>query len=125
MRKPIVLYSYHVDEERFIQNSNLVLEREIVNIESRNERELIFAVSTTFTPKIRVAIASKPGQVYYNRDADEYRVWFYSPDRDAAISAVGNYILDHVSAEIRTHASFIERLQKERFNAVKLLESIP
>lgn len=124
MRK-IVLYSYNIDEERFSCTSNLVLEREIINIESRDEHELIFAVSTIPSSKIRVSIASKPGQVYYNKDSGTYRVWFDTADRDAAIEAVGNYILDHVADEIKYHSSFIQKLNDERLMAIKLLENLP
>lgn len=124
MRK-IVLYTYHIDEERFSQTSNLMLEREIANLESRNERELIFAVSTIPNVHTRIAIASRPGLVYHDRDSATYRVWFDSPNRDKAIEAIGNYILDRVAPEIRTHQSFIKRLQNERARALKLLEKLP
>lgn len=124
MRK-IVLYTYHVDEERFSQTSNLMLEREIINLEGRNEHELIFAVGTLPTMCTRISVASKPGLVYYDQDSASYRVWFDSPDRDKAIEAIGNYILDRVAPEIRTHQSFIKRLQKEQASAKKLLEKVP
>ena len=124
MRK-IVLYTYHVDEERFSQMSNLMLEREIVNLEGRNERELIFAIGTLPNMRTRISIASRPGLVYHDRDSASYRVWFDSPDRDKAIEAIGNYILDRVAPEIRTHQSFIKRLQKEQASAMKLLEKVP
>ena len=124
MRK-IVLYTYHVDEERFSQTSNLMLEREVINLESRNERELIFAVGTLPSMHTRISIASRPGLVYYDQDSASYRVWFDSPDRDKAIEAIGNYILDRVAPEIRTHQSFIKRLQNERARALMLLENLP
>lgn len=124
MRK-IVLYTYNVDEERFSQTSNLMLEREVVNLEGRNERELIFAISTLPNIRTRISIASRPGLVYYDRDSGSYRVWFDFPDRDKAIEAIGNYILDRVAPEIRTHQSFIERLQDELASARKLLEKLP
>ena len=124
MRK-IVLYTYHVDEERFSQTSNLMLEREINNLEGRNERELIFAISTLPNMRTRISIASRPGLVYHDRDSSSYRVWFDSPNRDKAIEAIGNYILDRVAPEIRTHQSFIKRLQKEQASAIKLLEKVP
>ena len=124
MRK-IVLYTYHIDEERFSQTSNLYLERETVDIESRNEYELIFAVSNSNMRQTRIAIAAKPGKVFHDYDSATYRVWFDAPDRDKAIEAIGNYILDHVASEIRTHESFIKRLNTERQQAIKLLESLP
>lgn len=124
MRK-IVLYTYHIDEERFSQTSNLILERETVDIEGRNEHELIFAVSNNNMRQTRIAISIKPGKVFHDYDSRTYRVWFDSPDRDKAIEAIGNYILDHVASEIRTHESFIKRLDEERQQAIKLLESIP
>ena len=124
MRK-IVLYTYNVDEERFSQRLNLQIEREIVNIESYNEKELIFAVNTLPTDHARVAIASRSGKVYYDRNSETYRVWFDAPDRDRAIEAIGNYILDRVAPEIRNHKSFIERLQYERDSARKLLDKLP
>ena len=124
MRK-IVLYTYHIDEERFSQTSNLNLERETVDIESRNESELIFAVQNKHMRQVRIAIAAKPGKVFHDCDDRVYRVWFDSPDRDKAIEAIGNYILDHVASEIRTHESFIKRLDAERQQAIKLLESLP
>ena len=124
MRK-IVLYTYHIDEKRFSQTSNLYLEHETVDIESRNEHELIFAVSNNNMRQTRIAIAAKPGKVFHDFDDGVYRVWFDSPNRDKAIEAIGNYILDHVASEIRTHESFIKRLDAERQQAIKLLESIP
>lgn len=124
MRK-IVLYIYHVDEERFSQTSNLMLEREIINLEGRNERELIFAVGTLPNMHTRISIASRPGLVYHDRDSASYRVWFDEPDRNKAIEAIGNYILDRVSPEIRTHESFIKRLQNEQARARKLLDKLP
>ena len=124
MRK-IVLYTYYINEERFNQTSNLRLERETVNIESRNEHELIFAISNQQMSHVRIPVASIPGKVYYDHNTSTYRVWFDSPDRDKAIEAIGNYILDRVSPEIRTHQSFIKRLQTERASAMKLLEQIP
>lgn len=126
MRK-IVLYTYHIDEERFSQTSNLNLERETVDIESRNEHELIFAVSNNNNNmrQTRIAIAAKPGKVFHDYDSATYKVWFDVPDRDKAIEAIGNYILDHVASEIRTHESFIKRLNAERQQAIKLLESLP
>lgn len=123
MRK-IVLYTYNVNEERFSQTSNLILEREIVNLESRNERELIFAVGTLPNMRTRISVASRPGLVYHDRDSASYRVWFDSPDRDKAIEAIGNYILDRIAPEIRTHQSFIKRLQNEQQQAINLLESV-
>ena len=120
----IVLYTYHIDEERFSQNSDLILEREISNFESRNEKELIFAVGTLPTMHIRIAIASKQGEVYYDQHKHLYRVWFYEHNKDKAIEAIGNYILDRVAPEIRTHRSFIKRLENERISAIKLLENL-
>ena len=126
MIRTIVLYTYYIDEERLSQTSNLRLERETVNIESRNEHELIFAVPISQQMnKTRIPIASKPGKVYYNHDANEYRVWFDTADRDKAIEAIGNYILDRVAPEIRTHQSFIKRLQNEQASAIKLLKNLP
>ena len=124
MRK-IVLYTYHLDEERFSQTSNLMLEREVVNLECRNEHELIFAISTLSNIRTRISVASRPGLVYYDRDSASYRVWFDSPDRDKAIEAIGNYILDRVTPEIRRHQSFIKRLQNEQASAIKILEKLP
>ncbi len=124
MRK-IFLYTYHIDEERFSQTSNLMLERETVNIEGRNEHELIFAIGNSHMHQIRIAVASGPGKVYYDSNSATYRVWFDGPDRDKAIEAIGNYILDRVAPEIRNHKSFIERLEKERARAFSLLEKIP
>lgn len=126
MIRTIVLYTYYIDEERLSQTSNLRLERETVNIESRNEHELIFAIPVSQQMnKTRIPIASKPGKVYYNHDANEYRVWFDTADRDKAIEAIGNYILDRVAREIRTHESFIKRLENERTSATQLLEKLP
>ena len=65
-----------------------------------------------------------PGTVYYDRDANTYRVWFDSPDREKALESIGDYILDHVSSEIRTHESFINRLEKEKQQAINLLNSV-
>lgn len=124
MRK-IVLYTYHIDEERFSQTSNLMLERATINLEHRNEHELIFAIGSDHARQIRIAIAAKPGEVYYDRDSSTYRVWFDEPDRNKAIEAIGNYILDRVSPEIRTHESFIKRLQNEQTRARKLLDKLP
>ena len=124
MRK-IVLYSYHIDEERLSCTRNLMLERELINIESRDEHELIFAINSTPASKTRLAISSKPGQVYYNKNNNTYRVWFDSENRDQAIAAIGNYILDHVASEIKYHSSFISKLNEERLNAIKLLEQLP
>ncbi len=121
MRK-IVVYTYHIDEKRFDQSNDLILERDTINIESRHEHELIFAVSNQAYKRSRVAIASKPGAVYYDHHANTYRVWFNSPDRDKAIEAIGGYILDHIASEIRTHRSFVDRLRKEQ--AINSLESI-
>ena len=123
--RSIVLYTYHIDEQRFSQTMNLRLERELVNIESRNEHELIFAINDRPERRNRIAIASKPGKVYYDKDSETYRVWFDTQDRDKAIEAIGNYILDNVAAEIRTHESFIRRLNNEKESAIKLLESLP
>lgn len=127
MRK-IALYTYNIDEERFSHTSNLVLEQGAGNVASHNEHELIFAISTLPNTHMRIAIASRPGLVYYDRNSASYRVWFDAPDRvwfdapnrDKAIEAIGNYILDRIAPEIRTHKSFIERLQNER--AISLLE---
>lgn len=124
MRK-IVLYSYHSDEQRFSQTNNLVLEREVVGIETYKEHEITFAINTLPVPRIRVTVASKPGEVYYDNAQHIYRVWFDNADRDKAIEAIGNYILDQVAIEIRTHESFIKRLQKEQANASELLKKIP
>ncbi len=124
MRK-IVLYTYRSDEERFSQTSNLMLEHDAINRENRNKQELIFAVSTLPNTPTRIPIASRPGLVYYDQNSAAYRVWFDSPDRDKAIGAIGNYILDRISPEIRTHKSFIERLQIEQASAAKILELLP
>ena len=121
----IVLYTYYVDEERFSQTTNLMLERETVDIESRYEHELIFAVSTVGMRKTRIAIASRPGKVYYDENKHAYLVWFDDVNRDKAIEAIGNYILDRVAPEIRTHQSFIKRLQHEQAIATVLLGKIP
>lgn len=120
--RTIVLYNYYVDEQRMDQNFDLVLERNYINLGSRNEHELIYAVSNKLDRKARYGIASKPGVVYHDHDANIYRVWFDVPNRDKAIEAIGNYILDHVSSEIKSHKSFIERLEKEKKAAIKLLD---
>lgn len=122
--KKIVVYTYYIDEERFEQLNDLILERNIVNLETRNERELVFAISIQGTHNTRIAIAAKPGEVYYNRDNNCYRVWFYLPDRDGAIEAIGNYILDRISPEIKHHRSFIDRLRDETIKALNLLDSL-
>ena len=121
----VVLYTYNIDEERFSQTSHVMLEREIKDIESVNEHELVFVVGTLPNAHMRISVAPKPGKVYYDRNSASYRVWFYSQDRDKAIEAIGNYILDRVAPEIRTHQSFIERLQNERASAMKLLDKLP
>lgn len=124
MRK-IVLYTYHIDEERFSQTSNLMLEQEAVNLENYNDRGLIFAVSAIPDVHIRIPIASHPGLVYYDRNSATYRVWFDAPDRDKAIEAIGTYILVRIAPEIRTHQSFIKRLQNERADIIESLENLP
>lgn len=117
----IYVYTYNSDEQRFSHNGHMRLEREIINIESRNEHELVYAVNKHLDTPIRIALASKSGKVYFDKASQTYRVWFYTPDRDAAIAAIGNYILDNISETIRTHQSFIDRLTKERDNAIDIL----
>ena len=95
-----------------------------MGLESRNEHELIFAINTKPTPKMRFAVSSNPGQVYYDPDSSTYRVWFDGYEKDKAIEAIGNYILDRVAPEIRNHVSFIKRLQDEQDQAMKLLEQV-
>lgn len=125
MRK-IVLYTYNIDERRFSQTSNLMIEREVVNIESRDEHELIFAVGTVSgMHACRIPIASRPGMVYFDKSSSTYRVWFDEPNKDAALEAIGNHILDQVAPAIRTHRSFIKRLQEEKESAMELLNKVP
>mgnify|MGYP006872996632 CR=1 FL=1 len=110
----IVLYAYHVDEERLSQTLDMTIERDIVNIESRNEHELIYAIPIHGNRNTRLAIASRPGKVYFDQDATCYRVWFDTPDKDKAIEEIGNYILDRIHPEIKYHESFIKRLEDEK-----------
>ena len=122
--RTIVLYIYHIYEQRLSQISDLKLEPDLVDTENYNNYELIFAINDKGGMSSRIAIPSKPGVAYYDHYTYTYRVWFDTPDRDKAIEAIGNYILDHVASEIKTHRSFINRLKKEQAQAIELLESI-
>lgn len=124
MRK-ICLYTYNIDEPRFSQTNNLMLERRFVE-----DQEQVFAFSTGVKDdtnrlrSYRVAISSNPGEVYYDIDAGSYRVWFDAPDYDKAVEIISNYILDRIDIEIRTHQSFIDRLNRDRDLASELFENI-
>lgn len=118
----IMLYTYHIFNQCLSQTANLHLERDLDDVESRNEHELIFAVHTNPAINIRLAIASKPGVVYHDQDSETYRVWFDEPNRDKAIEAIGNYILDTISDEIKFHKSFIKRINEDKDRASKLLD---
>jgi len=123
--KKIHLYSYYVNEENFKYDNDTLLERDTLNMESSNKREVTFAVKLHPQTHARIPISSKAGEVFYNSDTETYRVWFYEPNRNKAIEAIGNYILDRVPPVIRQHESFIARLENERLQAIKLLEDLP
>ena len=73
----------------------------------------------------RIEISEWPGEVFEDQYKNSLVVWFHEVNRDKAIEVIGNYILDSVGTEIRTHESFIKRLQKDRAKAYELLKSLP
>jgi hypothetical protein len=74
--------------------------------------------------KFRTEIAEKSEEIFEDTDKRTLTVWLHEIDKDKAIEIIGNYILDRVGTEIKTHKSFINRLLKDQSNAEKLLESI-
>ena len=122
--KPIkVVYIYDRDLGTLTQVHGCQYDRIIYRQYTSKETIHYFAVNPG-TP-FRIEIAEKSEQVFEDRHKNSLVVWLNESDRDKAIEIIGNYILDRVGSEIRTHESFIRRLQKDRAKACKLLESLP
>ena len=119
--KKIHLYSYCVNENDFKHDDSL-LERTTVNFESKNEKELTFAVKLHPKTHTRTPIAPKSEDVYYDEDTKTYRVWFYEPDVDKAIEVIGNYILDRVESMVGQHKRHIAQLEDEGRKATEFLK---
>lgn len=120
-KRKIALYIYDSDTKEFKSYTvGMTLERQIIDMESRNEHERVYAVNAS--KKIRFEIADRPDEVFHNHDNHTYSVWYDKPDYYRAIDAIGNYILDHIAPVIRDSKSFLERLQEKKLAAIKLLE---
>jgi len=75
--------------------------------------------------KFRVEIAKKSEEVYADPYKNALIVWLHEINRDKAIEIIGNYILDQIGEEIRTHRSFLDRLHEDLKKASNLIESLP
>jgi hypothetical protein len=122
MKKVKSLYIYDTTNGTLMQFFDLNYERIIFSKDTKDEEEHIYASDPI--KKRRVEIDEKPGKIFNKKDSHYYVVWLTSPDRNKAIEIIGNYILDSIGVEIRTHESFINRLKKERSLAYKLLKHL-
>ena len=120
--RKIVLYVYDSDIQQLDMIRDLTIERQILDIESRNERERVYAISPS--KKIRRIVADRPGKVYHDRDSHTYSVWYDGPYYTMAVDAIGNYILDHIAPVIRDSESFLRNLNEKKMAAIRLLENL-
>ena len=118
--RKIVLYRYNIDTQELDTYLDMTLERQTIDMESRNERERVYAVN--IPKKIRYEIASKSDTIFYDHDSHTYLVWFDKPDHNRAINAIGNYIINNIDAAIRDTEQLLKSQQDEKLAAINLLD---
>lgn len=118
--RKIVLYRYNIDTQELDTYLDMTLERQTIDMESRNERERVYAVN--IPKKIRYEIAGKSDTIFYDRDSHTYLVWFDKPDHNMAINAIGNYIINNIDAAIRDTEHLLKSQQDEKLAAINLLD---
>ena len=122
--KPIeAVYIYDKDLGTLKQVLGCRYDRMIFAQYTPNEKVHYYAENPA--QRVRIEIAEKSEEVFEDRYKNSLVVWLHELNRDKAIEIIGNYILDQVGSEIRTHESFIRRLQKDRAKAYRLLETLP
>lgn len=122
--KPIeALYIY--DKDTGTLNRILGCHQTNLTFRENTPQEGVHFYAENPTKHFRIEISEWPGEVFEDQYKNSLAVWFHEVNRDKAIEVIGNYILDRVGTEIRTHESFIRRLQKDRAKVYKLLESLP
>lgn len=121
-QRKVVLYIYDSDAKILRTKYDLIIERTYHHIESKIETEIVYA--RDIYERKYIAVADRPGKVYHDHNKHSYKVWYDSAARDAAISAIGNYILDHLAPVIRDSESFLKSLQAKKAAAIKMLEDL-
>lgn len=120
--RKIVLYVYDTDTREINTHFDMILERQIIDMESRNERERVYAVN--LSAKRRYEISDKSDTVFYDHDSHTYRIWYDEPDIDRAIYAIGNYILNSIGSDILDIENLLTKKQEEELAAINLLEKL-
>lgn len=123
MKKVKALYIYDTINGDLREFFDLNYERIVFGKDTKNEEEHIYASDPI--KKHRVEINEYPGKIFNKKGSQYYVVWLTDADKDKAIEIVGNYIIDSIGVEIRTHESFIDRLKKERSRAYRLIKNLP
>lgn len=123
MKSIEALYIYDNDSGTLKQILNCQFTRLVFAQGTPQEKEHYFAEIPI--KRFRVECSERSCDVYEDQYKNQLVVWLNEVNRDKAIELIGNYILDRIGSEIRSHESFIKRLQVERARAYKLLESLP
>ncbi len=123
MKHSVSLYSYYIGESRFTCTNNFTFNTDEIHDNLPYRHTISIGHLTSFGIR-DVILWSVPGKVCFDKTDMVLRVWYDEPDRDAAIEAIGDYILDHISPTIREHPSFLKRLKQDELNAIKLLEDL-
>lgn len=119
-QRKVVLYIYDSDTKVLQTKHDLIIERTYIHIESKIESEIVYA--RDFLERKMIAVADRPNKVYHDRNHHTYKIWYDAPNKEQAISEIGNYILDHIAPVIRDSESFLKSLQEKKKAAIKLME---
>jgi hypothetical protein len=111
----IILYVYDISIHKINYYANTVIERETVNMESRNEHEKVYATNPMFNQGKKQEIADRPGKICTNSNGNLYLVWYYEQhDLNEVLNDIYTHIIDSLSQPIRDTEDRLSELLRER-----------
>lgn len=121
-RKIPAVYVFNANERTLKEYFNMIWDRIEFSSNFDGPKNHMYAVN--YGKKIRIEIAKRSGDIFYNSQHNEYVVYLNEPDRKKACDILFNHMLSKLSIEICYHERELEKVRDDYFELQKLQESL-
>lgn len=105
------LYVYNTEDHTLIQYHGL--NRDEINFSMHFDGVAKHVYACAPEKKIRIEIASHEGDIFHDRVKHEYRIWFFKPRYQDALSKLKDHILGRRTTELCYHEAALDKLRDE------------